>query len=372
MKTEGKADYVPKLTIFLVLALLVIGIWFFKGQSFRLYASMFFGLYDVTGLIWLSIILVSVLQNIFFLPLQMIGTRVWPKVKEFEAELEKTNTDDQYFVFHKKIQGGDSSIIFYVFNFVLLAIAFFSAGRVFLLDFYSQHNKINSWFLYKFIPYPEYPLNGTIFNFPWFKITKIVSWDWSQIMDMWLWIVGIMVALRLIWWIVRIALKNNAQILKFRIKYNRLLLALGGVAGTILILSTIFLRNIPVGFEYLNLTADLAKQNTVFNIITAIATFFAAIYSGYRHNSEGRRDAIAEGMDKSAVDKVFLNAMKVTMRNGVMLAIFAYVVTHQMPCSHDLSVLSFEFIYVISPLYMNKLTPKKKTALLAPLEENNL
>jgi hypothetical protein len=139
-----------------------------------------------------------------------------------------------------------------------------------------------------------------------------------------------------------------------------LLLALSGVAGTVLILSTIFLRNIPVGFEYVNLSADLAEQNTAFNIITAIATFFAAIYSGYKHNNEGRVDALAEGIPKNVVDKLFFGAMKVTMRNAVLLAVFAYAVTHQMPCSHDLSVLAFEFIYVVSPLYMGYLTPKKK------------
>lgn len=359
MKTEGRTDYLPKLTVFLVAVLIVVGVWFFKGQSFRLYASMFFWLYDVTKLVWLSIILVSVVQNIFFLPLQIIGTRVWPKVKEFESELERTNTDDQYFVFHKKVRTGDSSIIFYILNFVLLAIAFFSAGRVFLLDFYNEHSKIDPWFLYKVVPYPEYPLQGTIFSFPFFKVTKTVAMEWDKIIGIWLWIVAIMVVLRLVWWIVRIVLKNNSTILRFRIGYNRLLLMMSGIAGTVMVLSTILLRHIPVSFEYVQLTADLAKQNTTFNIVTAVATFFAAIYSGYKHNNEGREDAIKKGMPKMAVNKVFLSAMKTTLRNGIILAVFAYVVTHQMPCSHDLSVLSFEFIYVISPLYMGYLTPKK-------------
>ena len=193
-----------------------------------------------------------------------------------------------------------------------------------------------------------------------------MAWDWSQIINMWLWIVGVLVALRLVWWLVRIVLKNNPKILKFRIGYNRMLFTLSGVAGTIMVLSTIFLRHIPVAVEYFTFTANLAKQNTTFNIVTAVATFFAAIYSGYRHNNEGREDAIKEGIPKNLVDKIFLNEMKVTMRNGIILAVFAYTVTHMMPCSHDLSVLSFEFIYVISPLYMGFITPKKK---IVPVQE---
>lgn len=353
---SDRASYMPKLTLFLVVAMAIIFWWFLRGGSFRLYASLYFSLYHVTHSVWLSIILVSVVQNVVFLPLQIIGARMWPKVREFEKALEDSKEDDQYFLFKKKVTTGDSPVIFYVFNFVLLAIAFISAGRVFLLDFY--HEYIDRKYLYDWVPYPEYPLKGTVFKFPWFSVNDTVSLEWSTIGHIWLYVIGFMVALRLIWMMTKFFLKKNKTILVFRIRYNRLLVAIGGVVGTLLIASTYLLRNIPVSVSYTTLVADLAVQNTAFNVITAIATFFAAVHSGHKHNKEGAEDAKKEGIPQKIIDEVYRGAMKITYRNALMIAVFAYWITHQMPCSHDLSVLAFEAIYVISPLYMGYLTKK--------------
>lgn len=136
------------------------------------------------------------------------------------------------------------------------------------------------------------------------------------------------------------------------------------MVGTLLIVSTYFLRNIPTSISYVTLVADLTKQNTAFNIVTAIATFFAAVHSGHKHNQEGAEDAKKEGVPQNVIDDVYREAMKVTYRNGLLIAVFAYWITHQMPCSHDLSVLAFEAIYVISPWYMGYLTKKKPVALV--------
>ncbi|MBP9818117.1 hypothetical protein KBC75_05235 [Candidatus Shapirobacteria bacterium] len=363
----------PKLTLFMIVVMVAVFWWFARGGSFRLYASMFFGLYDLTGIVWLSIILVSVVQNIVFLPLQIIGARMWPKVREFESELEKSKTDDQYFLFQKKIHTGDSPVIFYVLNFVLLAIAFISAGRVFLLDFYNEH--IHLKYLYDWIPYPQYPLKGTIFYFPWFKINSTMAMDWNFIFRIWLYVIAFMVFWRLVWLLAKFFLKKNLTILKIRIRYNQLLVAIGGVMGTVLIVSTFVLRHIPTSVSYVTLVADLAKQNTAFNIITAVATFFAAIHSGHKHNKEGAEEAKKEGIPKEIIDRVYREAMKVTYRNGLLLAGFAYAVTHQMPCSHDLSVLAFEAIYVMSPLWMGLLTKRSNPSPASagtPLEEREI
>ena len=104
-------------------------------------------------------------------------------------------------------------------------------------------------------------------------------------------------------------LKKNQTLLKFRIRYNRLLVAIGGVMGTMLIVSTFILRHIPTSISYVTLVADLAKQNTMFNIVTAVATFFAAIHSGHKHNEEGAKDAEKEGIPKEIIDRVYREAM---------------------------------------------------------------
>jgi hypothetical protein len=45
---------------------------------------------------------VAVVQNIAFLPLRFLGEITWPKLKEFEEELElEKNKDDQSFLLRK-------------------------------------------------------------------------------------------------------------------------------------------------------------------------------------------------------------------------------------------------------------------------------
>jgi hypothetical protein len=106
------------------------------------------------------------------LPLRFIGLKLSTSIQSLENELEEQKNDnDQYLLFTRKVQEGSPAVVFYIFNFVVNAIAFFSAGRIFLIDFYTQ--KLNSHYLYHFIPYPQYPLRGTNFFFPFFNINSI-------------------------------------------------------------------------------------------------------------------------------------------------------------------------------------------------------
>ncbi|MCL4384322.1 hypothetical protein M1116_02620 [Patescibacteria group bacterium] len=347
----------PRITFVIVGILLLIGYWFIRGGSFKLYASMFFGLYFATHVVWLSIILVSLIQNIAFLPLRMIGEKLLPDFKDFEEALEKTKNEEQGLLVKKRMREGDASVLVYILNFVLVAIAFVSAGRVFLLDFY--YEKISTHYLYNFIPYPDYPLQGTTFYFPFLKITKTTALPWSRILAIWLLIIGLMVVLRILWRVLRRLLWKNKQVLSVRIAYNKILMGLGGIAGVLLIASAYFLRHIPVGFSFLWLTADLSRQNTTFNIVTAVATFLATIYLGYKHNREAAEEAQKRGVEKEMIAKAMKVQMRVSLRNAFFLAIFAYWLTHQMPSSHDLSVLAFESIYILAPYTLDAFIMKK-------------
>lgn len=337
----------PRITFLIVGLLLLVTYWFLRGGSFILYASMFFGVYYITNVVWISIIAVSLLQNLAFLPLRVIGEKLLPDFKDFEEALENTKGDDQQLMVKKRMREGDASVLVYILNFVLVAIAFVSAGRVFLLDFY--YEKISSHYLYHFIPYPGYPLKGTIFHFPFLKITQTFALPWSTIFLVWLVIVAVMVVARLLWRLVRRILWKNKKILNARIAYNKILMMGSGIVGILLIVSTLFLRHIPSGAQFIWLTADLSRQNTVFNIVTAVCTFFATIYVGYKHNREAAKNAEIRGVAAEAISKAMRSQMKITLRNAVCLAVFAYWLTHQMPCSHDLSVLAFEGIYIIAP-----------------------
>ena len=141
-KIDNSRHWLPFFTTILLIFLIIISIWFFRGGSFRLYASIFFLIYSVTRQVWVSVILMGILQNIIFLPLRIIGNRFQKPIKDFEDELEKTSSsEDQYFFVSDKnklaasLQKGSLPIVFYIFNFFVNAIAFFSAGRIFLIDF---------------------------------------------------------------------------------------------------------------------------------------------------------------------------------------------------------------------------------------------
>ena len=165
---DNSHRWLPFTTTLLFIGLLIITIWFLAGGSFRLYASAFFGFYYLTRHIWLSVILIGIGQNLIFLPLRFISLKLSTSLKDFEDELGKIKTEkEQYFLFNKKVKEGNIAVAFYIFNFILNAVAFFSAGRIFLIDFYSQ--RLDPHLLYSFIPYPKYPLLGTDFNFPFFN-----------------------------------------------------------------------------------------------------------------------------------------------------------------------------------------------------------
>lgn len=348
---------IPWATLFLSLILIAVSVWFIRGGTYKFYTSLFFGLYFLTHQTWVSIILVGVVQSFIFLPLRIISSRHHSDLKDFESELAKTKNDNQYILFRKNVTEGSLPVIFYSLNFVLLTIAFVSVGRVFLLDFYNE--KVSPHYLYSFIPYPEYPLNGTVFNFPFFKITQTISLNWSTILYFWLIVFAFYISLRLVWIFLRFFLTKNKKILQIRIKYNRTLIFFGSFIGTLFLFSIIFLRHIPTGFQSIWLSADLAKQNTVFNIITAFGMFFAATHAGYIHQRDAAIEAKKNNIPDEIIAIVFKNHMYITLRNGIFLAGLALWVTRLMPSSHDLSVLTFIVLYLISPITFDLLIPKK-------------
>lgn len=348
----------PFVSMLGITALMIILYWFVRGGSFVLYASLFFGLYFLTHLSWLSIILVSVAQNILLLPMRILYERFHDDIKDFEYEIKESKTDQQQFMISNKVRQGSGAVIFYVINFVLVLIAFFSASRVFLLEFYKT--PIDASYLYSFIHYPDYPLEGVIFHFPLIHITQTMAVDWYWIFYIWGALFVVMALMKLLWRIVKPLFSKNEKLLGMRINYNRFLVLTGGVIGTIMIVSTIFLRNIPIGVEMVWWSADLARQNTTFNIVTAICSFLATIYSGYQHNIIESEEARSRGIPENVIKKVTRAHSRESVKNGIMLGLMALWLTRLMPCSHDLSVLAFEACYVLSPVTFDLLIPKKK------------
>lgn len=133
------------------------------------------------------------------------------------------------------------------------------------------------------------------------------------------------------------------------------MLQTGGFSGTILILSIIFLRNIPTQFESWWLVADLTRQNTTMNMITAIGTFLTTIHAGYTRHRIDAEIARKRAVDEKIVNKVFSEKMRGSFRNALILGAGAFLVTNQIPCAFELSVATFEMLYILSPYTFDKI-----------------
>lgn len=358
-KIDNSRQYLPIITTLLLIFLIVLAVWFFRGGSFKLYASVFFTLYNLTHQVWISVLLIGILQNIIFLPLRITGMLLEDTLKDFEDKLDTVkNQNDQYFLLNKKIKEGNIAVVFYIFNFFVNAIAFFSAGRIFLIDFYSV--PIDRNYLYSFVPYPDYPLQGTDFRFPFFKITETMAINWSTIFLIIFGIILLFSLFRLIWRLVRFALWRSKTILNARIGYNRLLLKFSGVGGTIIILLMIFLRHIPTSWEGIILSVDLTRQNTPMNFFTATITFITVLWAGLKHNLNASKEAEKAGIPELVIKSVFRDKMRQSFKNSLVLGLGAFFVTNQIPSAFELSVATFEFMYIISPFTFDLMLPKKR------------
>jgi len=354
---DNSRKWLPFGTTLLLIFLIVLCVWFLKGGSFKLYASIFFSIYSVTHQIWISVILMGVLQNVFFLPLRIIGSHFRKSLKDFEDELgdDDDSLSQQFLISDKnevnqKLQQGSLPVVFYIFNFFVNAIAFFSAGRIFLIDFYSDPLKLQKMnLLYKFVPYPKYPLQGINLHVPLFKITETTAVSWNTI----IWIVGVLIIvpiiLRLIWRLIRFIFKRNQKILQARVQYNRLLLKLSGFGGVGALISLFVLRHLPTSFQGFTFIANLSRQNTPMNFVTAVGTFIVTIHAGYKNNSDAAKNAKKSGIPTHIIKKVFREKMQQSLKNAIVLGIGAFVITNNIPSAFELSVTTFEIMYMIYP-----------------------
>jgi hypothetical protein len=350
-KIDNSRQWLPVWTSILLIFIIVLMVWFIRGGSFKLYASIFFSIYSVTQQIWISVILMGIFQNILFLPLRIIGNFFDKSLKDFEEELDKVKGEDkQSLAFNEKIKEGSLSLVFYIFNFFVNSIAFFSAGRIFLIDFYSDPLKLQKMnLLYKFVPYPNYPLKGINLHVPLFKVTQTMALDWSRIFMILGMVLLFFVILRLLWRIVRIFLGRNQKILFARIKYNRLLLAVSGFGSVLILASLFFLRHIPTAFQYFVFIANLSRQNTPMNFTTAVGTFIVTMHAGFKNNSAASDRAKLSGVPDEIIKKVFKEKMEQSFKNAVILGLGAFFITNNIPSAFELSVTTFEIMYMLYP-----------------------
>ena len=150
--------------IFLVVA-------FFKGWTFNFYANILFGFYALTKQIWVSVVLLGITQTIIMIPFRVIRVMQSHNIRKFQDNVDDLKRDEQQVAKVKKtFKQGNLTFLFYIVDFMIQLTLFISIGRLFLTDFYS--NKINPDILWRFVRYPDYPLQGLWFKLPYPVVTN--------------------------------------------------------------------------------------------------------------------------------------------------------------------------------------------------------
>jgi len=169
-----------------------------------------------------------------------------------------------------------------------------------------------------------------------------------------------MFAIRLLWRIFKPLLSGNKQLLSVRISRNKFFAWIGGITGTLIIIVLYFLRHIPVNFQYVQLAADLTRQNTTMNTITAIGTFITTIYFGLKQNEKAVSEARTAKIDETVVQKVSNSNIRNSMRNAIILGLGAFFLTNQIPCAFELSVATFEVLVIAYPFIFSQITKQAR------------
>ena len=140
-----------------------------------------------------------------------------------------------------------------------------------------------------------------------------------------------------------------------RINYNHFLKYISGFSLFAFLISLYIFRHIPTSFTSAVFLADLTRQNTTMNFVTAIGTFLTTVHAGYMNN----RKAILAGQKKKIplkiIEAVTRKNMKVSIKNAFILGLGAFFITNQIPSAFELSVATFEFMYIIYPYTFDKM-----------------
>jgi len=108
------------------------------------------------------------------------------------------------------------------------------------------------------------------------------------------------------------------------------------------------------------------------NFITAVGTFLTTLHAGYAGHKIDMEIAKKRGVDAKTLESVFSEKMKVTFRNALFLGAGAFFITNQIPCAFELSVATFEVLYMVSPYTFDKILIKAGANQGRKAEENKV
>ncbi len=342
------------LSSLLVLAV-VAWLWyqFFTHGMYQFYASAVFLFYSWTKHMWVSVIMLGVFQTLILMPLRAIRLTWGEDIKKFQEKIEDIKSESlRQSEVKKSFDLGNKTFLFYLVDFTIQITTFMTIGRLFLTNFYTQ--KLDPALLYSFVQYPEYPILDTFFKIPYPIVTKTKDFGWQAVF--WVW--AALFIFQLIIWISKAykqyakraggaseePIKISSNISKYTIAYLVILF----------LFSWWIMRGFPVGFGVRLFIGDVAFQNTTFNTVTAIATFFTLIYFAAHDTIRMGKKAISEGVSQKVVDSTQKKLFSQGVFDAVLIGLGAFFITNQIPSAFELSVFTLEVISLLSPITLDK------------------
>ena len=336
--------------LFLIIALL-------SGATYKFYASFLFLFYGLIKRMWISVICLGIFQTLIMIPFRIINLRQTIHIKEFQDEIDKIQTKKgQRSLFKKTIRKGDSTLLWYLINFAVQTISYFSLGRLFLTDFYSQ--PLNPKLLYSFISYPQYPIQDTFFKIPYTIFTKTIDLGMDKVWIFW--------AIILVYKFVIVRFINYYRKRTDRFKYHlqeeqfpfslikKIIKYTNGSVIFFMFLGWIIIRNFPMKWELRIFSGDVSKPNSTFNMITAITTFFIVLWLDLPKIAQKVKIIKLKNISQNIMSKIKVKLLKNSLQKAVFLGLGAYFITNLIPCAFELSIFTLEMISIFSPLTLDR------------------
>lgn len=329
--------------------ILIFLVWaFFSRRTLQFYASFLFFFYSITKSMWISVIFLGAFQTLLLIPFRIINILKSKHIRDFEATINKeTNVETQSFLIRKSAKTGNRIMLYYLIDFFVNVTSYVTIGRLFLTDFYTK--RLDPWLLYKFVPYPKYPLQDIWFKIPYPKFLNTRDLGWGTVLLVWL---IIFILFSLVTFVQKMIEQKGIKLPPWTTFFKT------GSILIVLVISYLVVRNFPSSIGIAILTANISKPFPTLNTITAVATFATLFWLDIPPILKKSELAEQAKIDEAIIRKTQTRLFGESLRSATLVGLGAYFITNHIPCAFELSIFTLEIISWLSPLTLDRLILK--------------
>jgi len=343
MKKDKK--YPSLSAIFSIFLLFLLLYLFIHGDIYRFYASFLFLFYSWTERIWVSVVMLGVFQTLLMLPLRAINLTRSTHIKDFQEKIAQIkNESEQYFVLKQNVQQGNKIALYYIVNFTLQLVSYFSIGRLFITDFYTK--QLNPDLLFSFVPYPDYPIKDLFFKIPYIKPITTTDLGIEVVLLAWALVFLIQVVVKIL---KRSFTKKQLSQNEQKDVAQKIITVADSLSIFIYLAIYLLLRNFPTSWQGAIFTGDVSIPNRT------LGTFITILWLDIPKINHKVKLARSQGIDEKIVFSTLKDMVKETLFSATLVGLGAYYITNYIPCAFELSIFTFEIISWISPFTLDKL-----------------